>query len=132
MKIIGYYFAKWVMNRHGDKSDYHQEVALWSLICLKNLYIAIFIIIPVIHLFNIDGLEYWSSKEKSLLYGIPLFLIDYFYFFWNGRWEKIYEEVKQWNSKRRKFHRNNLILVISITAIISTIYQYYNFSFGRW
>lgn len=133
MKIIGYYFAKLVLKLHGKNSDYHQEVSLWALICFKLIYICLIIIFPIYYkISEIFDLSFLNSKKEIFFCVLPIIIVDYFYFFWDGRWKKKYEEVKQWNPKRRKIHRNNLILIVSIITIGSIIFQYYTIPFGRW
>lgn len=102
MKILAYYFSKWVLKRHSQKSDYHQEVALWSLICLKNFFIIIFIVIPLVYTSIIEYLGDLTPKEKAALYSIPIFIIDFFIFFGMTDGKKFMEKLRNGILKKER------------------------------
>lgn len=133
MKILNYFLVKYIHRLHINKSIDNKENALWGAIVLIDSYLILFLINPLIDLiFGLGVFGSITNREKAIILTIPLIIFNLFYFFWDTRWLKLYEEVKEWPKEKIIKQRNILIGLLLILTILSIIYQYYNFSFGRW
>jgi len=136
MKILNFFFVKLVIRLHKNKSTDNKETALWGILALFDGFIALFILYPLMHLFNDLGIfkefSLWSSREQATALVIPLFIQNLFYFFWDTRWLKLYREVQEWPITKIERQRNICLAVFIGLTVLSIIYSYFNFSFGRW
>lgn len=133
MKIINYYITKLILSLDPNKEVEKQESSIWATLTLFNCYVGYFFLMPLCHIaFGDKIFNSISGKELGLYLLAPLFIFDLFYFFWDTRWLKLYNEVTEWPKDKITNQRNFLIGIFLSLTILSIIYKYYNFSFGRW
>lgn len=133
MKILNYYIISFILKLHKNNPSDIKETAIWGILFFENAYLILIVGFPLVDIMEVEQyLRGWTDREISTLLVIPLIIFDLFYFFWDERWLKLFEKVKEWPVKKRKKQRNILIGLLLILTVLSIVYQYYNFSFGRW
>lgn len=133
MRILTYFIALYIETFFKGKRDSDKDTGVWGVLTILNVYIYIFIFLPLVDIFKLKQyFELIVNFELIIFFAIAIYVIELFYFFWDTRWLKLYEEVKEWPKQKIIKQRNILLTLFIVITSLSIIYQYYNFSFGRW
>jgi len=133
MKYICYFVVKSVYTLYPISWYKHLVQGIWGVLGIINIYLILFVFIPVIDIVSPKLEDYvLSNKYNSLWVIVPLILLQSIYFFWDDRYEKIYKEISELPATQRKKGLNKLLMFFIIYTLISITYMYLNFSFGRW
>lgn len=133
IKYLTYCLVWFSRKIYGKSADKYQEHGIWAILFFFNGYIVLFFVFPVLNILSIDYNSILDeNKYNALWILIPILLFEVIYLHWDDRYLAIYKEIDAMDVTERNKKITYILFGLIALTLLSIVYQYTYFSFGRW
>lgn len=133
MKFFCFLIMKCIYTLYPESWYKHIDYGIWGILGFVNIYLVVFVFLPILEILGSDVIQFFEEEKYNALWiAIPLFLLEAVYFFWDDRYERIYNEMEALPASVKKKKLYHFTIGFVLLTVSSVIFMYFFVPFGRW
>lgn len=133
MKYFIYIVVKIVRLINPESWKKYEANTIWWVLAIVNIYLILFLLLPVMYVLGPDLWDFIRiNKYNGIWIILPLLIVQSLIFFWDDRYERIYNEMDGLPAPVKKKKLYYFTTGFVLLTVSSVIFMYFFVPFGRW